>query len=101
MNAANVVDVALPVEIRGPALPAAINIRKSVAWSSNSISVLLAVSKDLAQKIHSGNLIRELAPIISGRGGGSPQMAQCGGSNPEAWSQMVNELENLLVSLYT
>ena len=41
----------------------------------------------------SWELVKELAPIIGGRGGGSPTIAQCGGNNPSAWPELVTELE--------
>ncbi len=55
---------------------------------SDKISVILSVSKDLTGKVHAGNLVKELAPIIDARGGGSPNVAQCGGTKPEAWDQL-------------
>ena len=42
------------------------------------VNVLVASkSKD----VHAGNLIKALAPIVSGRGGGKPDMAMAGGSD--------------------
>ena len=40
---------------------------------------LLVASK--SKEIHAGNLIKALAPIVSGRGGGKPDMAMAGGSD--------------------
>ena len=40
---------------------------------------LLVASK--TKDIHAGNLVKELAPIVDGRGGGKPDMAMAGGSN--------------------
>ncbi|GJM15537.1 MAG: alanine--tRNA ligase [Thermodesulfobacteriota bacterium] len=45
--------------------------------------ILIGVTKDLTSKYHSGNIVKELAPIIGGRGGGKPDLAQAGGDNPE------------------
>lgn len=42
------------------------------------VNVLVA-SKD--KRAHAGNLIKALAPIVSGRGGGKPDMAMAGGSD--------------------
>ncbi len=55
---------------------------------TDKISVILSVSKDLTKRVHAGNLVKELAPIIEARGGGSPNVAQCGGTKPEAWDQL-------------
>ena len=40
---------------------------------------LLVASK--SKSVHAGNLIKALAPIVSGRGGGKPDMAMAGGSD--------------------
>ncbi|SNR91363.1 alanine--tRNA ligase [Desulfurobacterium atlanticum] len=38
--------------------------------------ILIALSKDLTDKYRAGNIIKEVAPIIGGKGGGRPDMAQ-------------------------
>ncbi len=45
---------------------------------------LIAMATDGAVKkgAHAGNLIKEIAPIVGGGGGGRPNMAQAGGKNP-------------------
>ncbi len=45
---------------------------------------LLAMATDAAMKqgVHAGNLIKEVAPLIGGGGGGRPNMAQAGGKQP-------------------
>lgn len=49
-----------------------------VASIGDKVNVLVASkSKDL----HAGNLVKALAPIVSGRGGGKPDMAMAGGSD--------------------
>lgn len=45
---------------------------------------LMATATDAAQKkgVHAGNLIKEIASLVGGGGGGRPNMAQAGGKNP-------------------
>ncbi len=45
---------------------------------------LIAMATDGAVKkgAHAGNLIKEIAPLVGGGGGGRPNMAQAGGKNP-------------------
>ncbi len=44
--------------------------------------LVAAVTNDLtARGIHAGNLVKTIAPIIGGRGGGAPHMAQAGGKD--------------------
>ena len=50
-----------------------------------AVKLVVTVSKDLAGKrVHAGNLIREIAGMVGGGGGGRPDMAQAGGKNPDA-----------------
>ena len=46
-------------------------------------SLIVRTSDDLTKKIPAGQVIKELAPIIGGKGGGKPDMAEGGGSQPE------------------
>jgi alanyl-tRNA synthetase len=46
-------------------------------------SIIVRTSKDLHGRVPAGQLIRELAPIIGGRGGGKPDMAEGGGAQTE------------------
>ena len=45
----------------------------------------MAMATDGAMKAgaHAGNLIKGIAAIVGGGGGGRPNMAQAGGKNPE------------------
>lgn len=47
--------------------------------SGDSAHIILARSKNL--DIHMGEICARVAPLVAGRGGGSPQMAQCGGND--------------------
>ncbi|RJX30454.1 MAG: alanine--tRNA ligase [Desulfarculus sp.] len=44
--------------------------------------LLALVTKDLAGRLHAGNLVKALAPMVGGGGGGRPDLAQAGGQNP-------------------
>jgi len=58
--------------------------------------LLCMVTKDLVGKFHAGNIIKELAPLVGGKGGGRPDMAQAGGTQPENLSEAIAALEKLL-----
>jgi alanyl-tRNA synthetase len=45
-------------------------------------NLLVAVSKELSAKIKAGDIIKQLAPVVGGSGGGKPELAQAGGSQP-------------------
>jgi len=45
--------------------------------------LIVVVSKDLVDRYHAGRIVKELAAIVGGSGGGRPDMAQAGGTQPE------------------
>ena len=58
--------------------------------------MLIAVSKDLTDRYKAGNLMRELAPIIDGKGGGKPELAQGGGANAAGLPELFLALKEKL-----
>jgi alanyl-tRNA synthetase len=64
--------------------------------AGDKVMLLCMVTKDLAGKYHAGNIIKELAPLVGGSGGGRPDMAQAGGSQPENLEKVFPALEKLL-----
>ena len=64
-----------------------------VAAIGEKVNVLVA-SK--SKEVHAGNLIKVLAPIVSGRGGGKPDMAMAGGTDSSAIDALIGAVaENL------
>jgi len=47
------------------------------------VSLIVRTSPDLTGKVPAGRVIKELAPIVGGKGGGKADMAEGGGSQPE------------------
>jgi len=45
--------------------------------------LIVVVTKDLLDRFHAGNIVKVLAPMVGGGGGGRPDMAQAGGTQPE------------------
>jgi alanyl-tRNA synthetase len=60
----------------------------------DKVSLVVMVTKDLTAKYHAGNLIKEMAAILGGTGGGKPDLAQAGGKDP-------SKLDAALEALYT
>ena len=63
------------------------------------VALLVAVTKDLTSKIKAGDLIRPLAEMVGGRGGGRPDLAQAGGQNPEQIDAMLQAAAEQLTAL--
>ncbi len=60
------------------------------------VSVLLYVSKDLHKKFTAPALIRDVAACVGGGGGGRPDLAQAGGSDPEGMDKAIATLKELV-----
>ena len=60
--------------------------------------LLVGVTSDLHKKYHSGNIVKELAPVIGGKGGGRPDMAQAGGNNPEKLQEALEKVFEILAT---
>src|SRR3989338_5896764 len=61
--------------------PAAI-VLASVA--DNKVSLIACVTKELAGRLHPGELVNQVAVRVGGKGGGRPDMAQAGGTDPSS-----------------
>jgi alanyl-tRNA synthetase len=59
-------------------------------------NLLAAVTKDLSSRFRAGDLIKSLAPIIGGSGGGKPELAQAGGGRPEKLEQALEAVYGLV-----
>ncbi len=61
-------------------------------------NILVAVSKDLIRDegLNATDMIREVAPLIEGGGGGQPFLATAGGKNPEGLQAALNKIKDLV-----
>jgi alanyl-tRNA synthetase len=51
------------------------------APQGDGVVLVAAVTRDLAGKVHAGHIIKHIAPLVGGGGGGRPDFAQAGGRN--------------------
>jgi len=61
-----------------------VNVVVLATTEDSNISIITAVTKELAGKVHAGKLAGSVAQAVGGKGGGRPDMAEAGGKNPEA-----------------
>ncbi len=54
------------------------------------VGIIVRVSDDLTNKVKAGDIIREIAPIVGGRGGGKPDMAEGGGTEPDKLAEAID-----------
>jgi len=56
---------------------------------NEKVSLLVSVTGDLASRLHAGNLVRRLAEMVGGGGGGRADMAEAGGRKPELLDEAI------------
>ena len=57
--------------------------------TDGKVSIVVRVSDDLTGKVKAGNVIKEIVPIVGGRGGGKPDMAEGGGTEPAKLAEAI------------
>ena len=50
--------------------------------NDGKVALVVSVTKDLTSRVQAGRLVKELAPIVGGGGGGRPDFAEAGGKDP-------------------
>lgn len=69
------------------------------AKSDSGVNLIVALTKDVAGKgLHAGKLIKEIAAVTGGGGGGRPDMAQAGGKNYDKLPDALRVARELLAA---
>jgi alanyl-tRNA synthetase len=66
------------------------------ATEPDKVALLCFVAPALTKKIQAGKIIQALAPIVGGKGGGRPELAQGGGTQPDKLSAALARAEELV-----
>jgi alanyl-tRNA synthetase len=60
------------------------------------VAVVASVSKDLTKRIQAGRLVQEIAPLVGGKGGGRPDLAQGGGTDASRLDEALARVPGLI-----
>jgi alanyl-tRNA synthetase len=63
------------------------------------VALIAGVTKDLTGKVHAGKLMQALAPMVGGKGGGRPDLAEAGGKDTGALKSALLSIPSLLEGL--
>ncbi len=66
------------------------------AIDQGKVSLLAAVAPAHTKKVQAGKIIQAIAPLVGGKGGGRPELAQGGGTNPDGVPTALAKAEELL-----
>jgi alanyl-tRNA synthetase len=61
-----------------------------------NVNLVASVTKELTKRYHAGNIIKELAGMVGGGGGGRPDFAQAGGKEPAKIAAALKRAEELV-----
>ncbi|MBN2341962.1 MAG: alanine--tRNA ligase [Deltaproteobacteria bacterium] len=64
--------------------------------NNGKAAIVIAVTKDLTDRLQAGTLIREVAAVVGGKGGGRPDMAQAGGPSADKIKDAANTIYDLV-----
>ena len=67
--------------------------------TDGKVTVVVSVTKDLTSRVQAGRLVRELAPIVGGGGGGRPDFAEAGGKDPSKIQDLLKAVPDVLQKL--
>jgi alanyl-tRNA synthetase len=67
--------------------------------ADDRVSLVVAVTKDLIPRVHAGQIVKQIAPLVDGSGGGRPDFAEAGGKDPTRIVDALAEARRLSAEL--
>jgi alanyl-tRNA synthetase len=67
--------------------------------NDGKVSLVVSVSKDLTPRVQAGRIVKALAPIVGGGGGGRPDFAEAGGKDPSKIDELLAKAPDALRAL--
>ena len=64
--------------------------------TDGKVQIVVSVTPDLTARVKAGQIVKEIAPIVGGGGGGRPDFAEAGGRQPEKIDEMLAAAEGAL-----
>lgn len=65
----------------------------------DKVALCVGVTKDLTGRVKAGDIVKQLAPIVGGGGGGRPDMAQAGGKFPAKLPEAIGKAREVVMGL--
>ncbi|MEN6308627.1 MAG: DHHA1 domain-containing protein, partial [Anaerohalosphaeraceae bacterium] len=70
----------------------------AMADGDGKVMLFAGVTDDLIKKVSAGDIVKQIAPIVGGGGGGRPQFAQAGGKDPAKIDEAIIAAKTLITN---
>jgi alanyl-tRNA synthetase len=67
--------------------------------TDGKVALVVSVTKDLTSRLQAGRIVKEIAPIVGGGGGGRPDFAEAGGKDPSKVDEMLRAAPDVIARL--
>jgi alanyl-tRNA synthetase len=62
------------------------------------VALVAGVTADVSAKVRAGDLVGEISKLVGGRGGGRPDFAQAGGTDPSKLVEALAQVQKLVAA---
>jgi alanyl-tRNA synthetase len=69
--------------------------------SDGKVTIVVGVTPDLTKKVPAGQVVKQIAPIVGGGGGGRPDFAEAGGKDPSKIGEMLAASRGIVEKMLT
>ena len=77
------------------ALPSGVVVLAS-ATPDGKVAIVVSVTPDLKDRLHAGRIVKEIAPLVGGGGGGRPDFAEAGGKDPSTLDALLEQSRSVI-----
>ena len=70
-----------------------------VSEHDGKVALVVSVTKDLIARVQAGRIVKDIAPIVGGSGGGRPDFAEAGGKDPSKIDELIAKAPALIGAL--
>jgi alanyl-tRNA synthetase len=67
--------------------------------SDGKVVIVVGVTPDLTKRIPAGQVVKQIAPLVGGGGGGRPDFAEAGGKDPSKIQEMLSASRGIVERL--
>src|SRR5205814_9439310 len=67
--------------------------------NDGKVQIVVSVTPDLTGRVKAGQIVKEIAPLVGGGGGGRPDFAEAGGKQPDKIDDMLKASERVIAKM--